>query len=85
MNEVPIRDGNEALRVNRCELEITDESGKVRKRFAFVADHLITRYNVVELVNAGRARALTRYLCFDGWEEMMLFMLRGLEIPYPGG
>ena len=157
MNNVPIRDGDEALRVNWCELEITDETGKVRKRFAFITDHFITRDTVVELVDAGRARwkienehnntlktkgynlehnfghgnqhlanllltmnllaflfhtvlelfdsrytvlrnalgrrdtffndirALTRYLCFEGWDEMILFMLQGLEIPDPGG
>ena len=30
-------------------------------------------------------RALTRYLCFDGWDELLRFMLKGLEIPDPGG
>jgi len=157
MNEVPIRDGEDALRVNWCELQITDESGKVRKRFAFITDHVITRDTVVELVTAGRARwkienehnntlktkgynlehnfghgnehlsnllltmnllaflfhtlleifdpryavlrkalgrrqtffndlrALVRYWCFDSWDEMMRFMLRGLKIPDPGG
>jgi len=157
MNDVPIRDGDDALRVNWCELEITDETGKVRKRFAFVTDHLITRHTVVELIAAGRSRwkienehnntlktkgynlehnfghgsehlsnllvtmnllaflfhtvleifdlryavlrkavgrrqtffndirAITRYWCFEGWDDMMLFMLRGLKIPDPGG
>jgi len=157
MNDVPIRDGDDALRVNWCELEITDETGKVRKRFAFVTDHLITRHTVVELIAAGRSRwkienehnntlktkgynlehnfghgnehlsnllvtmnliaflfhtvleifdlryavlrkavgrrqtffndirAITRYWCFEGWDNMMLFMLQGLKIPDPGG
>ena len=157
MNDVPIRDGDDALRVNWCELEITDETGKVRKRFAFVTDHLITRHTVVELIAAGRSRwkienehnnilktkgynlehnfghgnehlsnllvtmnllaflfhtvleifdlryavlrkavgrrqtffndirVITRYWCFEGWDDMMLFMLRGLKIPDPGG
>ena len=157
MNDVPIRDGDDALRVNWCELEITDETGKVRKRFAFVTDPLITRHTVVELIAAGRSRwkienehnntlktkgynlehnfghgnehlanllvtmnllaflfhtvleifdlryavlrkavgrrqtffndirAITRYWRFEGWDDMMLFMLRGLKIPDPGG
>jgi hypothetical protein len=157
MNDVPIRDGEDALRVNWCELVITDESGEIRKRFAFITDHLITVHNVVELVDAGRARwkienehnntlktkgynlehnfghvskylsnllltmnllaflfhtvlelfdrryallrkalgrrqiffndlrALTRYWCFASWTDMMLFMLKGLELPDPGG
>jgi hypothetical protein len=157
MNDVPIRDGEDALRVNWLELTITDETGKLRKRFAFITDHRVTRDNVVELIAAGRARwkienehnntlktkgynlehnfghgkrylsnllltmnllaflfhtvleifdkryailrkavgrrqtffddlrTLTRYWCFDGWDDMMRFMLRGLKIPDPGG
>jgi hypothetical protein len=30
-------------------------------------------------------RALTRYICFDSWQAMLLFMLRGLELEDPGG
>lgn len=30
-------------------------------------------------------RALTRYICFDSWEAMLQFMLRGLELADPGG
>ena len=30
-------------------------------------------------------RALTRYICFESWEHLLAFMLRGLEIPDPGG
>ena len=30
-------------------------------------------------------RALTRYICFDGWQAMLLFMLQGLELEDPGG
>ena len=157
MNDVPLRDGDDALRVNWCELVISDEAGKIRKRFAFITDHTITRQTVVSLVEAGRARwkienehnntlktkgynlehnfghgtehlsnllltmnllaflfhtvleffdqryavlrkavgrrqtffndirALTRYWCFDSWDELMRFMLRGLKIPDPGG
>lgn len=30
-------------------------------------------------------RALTRYICFDSWQAMLQFMLRGLELVDPGG
>lgn len=157
MNDVPLRDGDDALRVNWCELVITDQSGKERKRFAFVTDHHITHETVISLVAAGRARwkienehnntlktkgynlehnfghgekhlantlvmmnllaflfhtmldlydrryqvlrhavgrrdaffndirALTRYMCFDSWNALLLFMLKGLKIPDPAG
>ncbi len=28
-------------------------------------------------------RALTRYLCFDNWEALMTFMIKGLELEAP--
>ncbi len=157
MNDVPIRDGDDALRVNWCELVVTDKTGKIKKRFAFITDHPITAHSVVALIEAGRARwkienehnntlktkgynldhnfghgnehlsnllltmnllafmfhtilelfdhryavlrkalgrrqiffndlrAITRYWCFESWTDMMLFMLKGLKIPDPGG
>ena len=30
-------------------------------------------------------RALTRYICFDCWNQLLDFMIRGLELPDPGG
>ncbi|GAI90467.1 unnamed protein product, partial [marine sediment metagenome] len=30
-------------------------------------------------------RALTRYICFESWNQLLDFMLRGLELPDPGG
>jgi hypothetical protein len=30
-------------------------------------------------------RALTRYICFDSWNQLLDFMIRGLELPDPGG
>lgn len=30
-------------------------------------------------------RALTRYICFKNWTDMLLFMLKGLELDDPGG
>lgn len=157
MNNVPIRDGEDALRVNWCELVRSDKDGNIRSRFAFITDHLITRHTVIDTVRAGRSRwkienehnntlktkgynlehnfghgnehlsnllltmnilaflfhsvleifdkrykvlreavgrrqtffndirALTRYWCFSSWDDLLRFMLRGLEIPDPGG
>jgi len=157
MNDVPLKEGKHALRVNWCELVISDKDGKIRSRYAFVTDYRITGQNVIELIEAGRARwkienehnntlktkgynlehnfghgqeylsnllltlnllaflfhtvleffdkrygllrqtlrrrqtffddirALTRYWCFEGWDQLMQFMLRGLELPDPGG
>jgi len=30
-------------------------------------------------------RALTKYLCFPNWNDMLLFMLKGLKLDDPGG
>jgi len=56
MNNVPIRDGEDALRVNWCELVIKDEQGQIIKRFAFITNHQITDENVIIIVEAGRSR-----------------------------
>jgi hypothetical protein len=157
MNNVPLKEGKDALRVNWCELAIVDKEGKLRKRFAFITDYLISSENVVNLVDCGRSRwkienehnntlktkgynlehnfghgkehlsnllltfnllaflfhtvleffdkryallrktlrrrqtffedirSLTRYWCFENWDHLLLFMLRGLKLPDPGG
>jgi hypothetical protein len=154
VSQVPLRDGEDALLVNWCELSTTDQDGKVIYQNAFATNHAISAANVAEVVRAGRARwkvenennntlktkgyhlthnfghgkqhlsallatlnllaflfhtvldlldssyrtirqflprktffndlrALTRYLCFDGWEALMAFMIRGLELEAP--
>lgn len=155
VNQVPIRDHDDALRVNWCELITTGSDGKVIYRNAFISNHRISADNVVAMVAAGRARwkvenennntlktkgyhlshnfghgkqhlstllvslnllaflfhtvldmmdckyqliraalptrktffddirALTRYLCFDSFDAMLDFMLRGLKIEAP--
>ena len=30
-------------------------------------------------------RAFTRYWCFESWDDLLRFILRGLKIPSPGG
>lgn len=56
INQVPLRDSEDALLVNWCELVSTNENGKVIYKNAFVTDHLITEKNIIDMVKAGRAR-----------------------------
>jgi len=56
MNQVPLRDGDDALMLNWCELTVTDARGKVTYKNAWATTHLITDENVVEIATAGRAR-----------------------------
>ena len=154
VNQVPLRDGDDALRVNWCELTTTRDDGKVTYQNAFATHHAISAANVAEIVRGGRARwkvenennntlktkgyhlshnfghgkhhlaallatfnllaflfhtvlelldsayqrirqflprkrlfndlrALTCYLCFDSWEALMAFMMKGLELDAP--
>ena len=152
--QLPIRDGEKALKVNWCELTTTDPDGKVLYHNAFISNHAISADNVVDMVLAGRARwkvenennntlktqgyhlthnfghgkhhlstllaslnllaflfhsvldmmdtkyqliraklpsrktffqhiqALTCYLCFDDFDALLDFMMKGLEIDY---
>lgn len=56
VNQVPLRNSDDALMVNWCELVTTDASGKVLFRNAWATSHGITDSNVGELADAGRAR-----------------------------
>lgn len=56
LNGVPIKDGNDALMVNWCELTVTREDGKIVYRNSFATNHTITDETVVEIVLAGRTR-----------------------------
>ncbi len=154
VNQVPLRDGEDALLINWCEL-VTTQGGKVIYRNSFVTNHKITKEKVKEIVTAGRARwkienennnilktkgyhlehnfghgkkhlssllltlnllaylfhtmleimdvkyklirddlptrktffddvrALTRYICFRSWNDMLTFMMAGLELEIP--
>lgn len=55
-NGVPLTDRDDALKVNWCELTVTDATGAVRYRNSFITDWAITADNVAGLVAAGRAR-----------------------------
>jgi len=153
-NQVPLRDGEDALAVNWCELTTTRDDGKVVYKNAFASNHPISEANVLDIVRNGRARwkvenennntlktkgyhlthnfghgkkhlsallatfnllaflfhtvlelldsgyrrirqflprkrffndlrALTCYLCFDSWDALMTFMIKGLELDAP--
>jgi TfoX/Sxy family transcriptional regulator of competence genes len=56
VNQVPLRNTDDALMVNWCEVEIINAQGKVIYRNAFATDYTITDDNVVAIVKAGRTR-----------------------------
>ena len=53
---LPLREADDALLVNWCELTSTDENGKVLYSNAFATSHAIDAANVAEVVAAGRTR-----------------------------
>jgi hypothetical protein len=55
-NGVPLTDSEDALKVNWCELTITNAEGQVLYRNSFITDWKISAENVAGLVAAGRAR-----------------------------
>jgi hypothetical protein len=152
-NQVPLRNGNEALQVNWLELVITKEgSDEILYQNSFVTNHVISANNIVPLAQVGRTRwkienennntlktkgyhlehnfghgqqdlanvlaslnilaflihtiqeliepiyqrlrralgtrktffndlrALTRYMVFDSWDDLFIFMEEGLDI-----
>lgn len=154
VNQIPLRDGEDALLVNWCELTITRSDGTLIYKNSFATNHHITDINVEAIVSAGRTRwkvenennntlktkgynlehnfghgknhlssllatfnilaflfhtlldltsekyqfirqhlptrktffddlrALTRYLYFDSWENLLDFMIHGLELEF---
>jgi hypothetical protein len=55
-NGVPLAEGDDVLKVNWCELTVTDPAGKVIYLNGFITDFTITDQNVAGIVSAGRAR-----------------------------
>ncbi len=153
-NQVPLRNGSDALKVNWLELVITKEgTSEILYQNSFVTNHSVTATNVIHLAQVGRTRwkienennntlktkgyhlehnfghgqqdlanvlatlnilaflihtiqemiepayqrlrralgarktffndlrALTRYMVFDSWDDLFLFMEDSLEIP----
>ncbi len=56
LNDVPIRDGADALAVNWFEIEIVNKAGKTTYRNSFITDLAVSADNVAELAACGRAR-----------------------------
>ncbi len=55
-NGVPLAEGDDALKVNWCELTVTDADEKVLYRNGWITDWEITEQNVAELTASARAR-----------------------------
>lgn len=56
VNQVPLRDGDDALEVNWCELTTTSPDGKILCKNAFATNFKISKNNVKEIVRDGRTR-----------------------------
>jgi len=56
VNQVPLRNTDDALQVNWCELTITDEENNIIYRNSFATDYLLDRKNIKQIIEAGRTR-----------------------------
>jgi hypothetical protein len=56
LNDVPLRDGEDALRVNWCALTVSRPDGRVTYHNAFATRYTLTDDTVAEMVQAGRTR-----------------------------
>ena len=56
LNQVPLRDGADAMLVNWCELTINRADGNLLYKNAFATNHPITADSVEAIVKAGRTR-----------------------------
>jgi hypothetical protein len=56
LNGVPLKDSNDALLVNWCELTVTRPDGKVVYQNSFATNHPITDETVISIVRTGRTR-----------------------------
>lgn len=56
LNGVPLRDSDDALLVNWCELTVSRPDGKVTYKNSFATNHTLTNGNVAEVILAGRTR-----------------------------
>jgi len=55
-NNVPLRDTDDALLVNWCDVEVFNSKGVRVYRGAFASNHTITALNVLDVIQAGRTR-----------------------------
>jgi len=56
INQVPLRDSDDALLVNWCEVTITNAKQELVYRNAWATSHAIDEDNVLQIVASGRAR-----------------------------
>ena len=56
VNQVPLRNSDDALMVNWCELVTTAHGGEVVFRNAWATSHRVTDHNIPSLAAAGRVR-----------------------------
>lgn len=56
MNDVPIREGKDALLVHWLSVSVFDGQGKQVYKGAFITDHRLNEQNIVEVAQAGRTR-----------------------------
>lgn len=56
VNQIPLRNSEDALLVNWCELTITRSDGTLIYKNTFATNHRITDINVEEIVSDGRSR-----------------------------
>ncbi len=56
LNSVPLRDSEDALLVNWCEVTVSRPDGKVTYQNSFATNHSLSNENVAQIVLAGRTR-----------------------------
>ena len=56
INQLPLRNSDDALYVNWCEVITRNAQGEITYRNAFATSHVITSENIVDVVAAGRSR-----------------------------
>jgi hypothetical protein len=56
LNDLPLRDSDDALLVGWCALTTTDATGRVLYRNAWATSHILNAENVIATVAAGRSR-----------------------------
>lgn len=55
-NQIPLRDSDDALTLNWCELTVTDATGKQTYHNTWMTSYELTDKTVIEVAQAGRAR-----------------------------
>ncbi|MCK5904256.1 MAG: ISNCY family transposase, partial [Gammaproteobacteria bacterium] len=56
LNDVPLKDGEQALNVNWCEITTLNEVNEIIYRNSFASNQHLNEENVAEIITAGRAR-----------------------------